>query len=422
MTQQTFNNNQSGLEVRTILNGNATDAESRLLALESAAIVLRTEQDILDNSTDSGGDRLMNADQAYFFSGIITSGFTLISNGTTIFKGADSAISGYNYTGVANALETSGGSQLSCDNIQVVAAAGSVIDDSVGQFVSFFQCALVQTSQSNLGSNIVSMSRNQLGNFTLPLSAGFLMSGTGNSLLEISANTVIPDTNAFTMFDLDTSTWRVIQFTDIAPNANPDNIILSGVASDGNLIPGLGVAVCNDVDFTGATTPLVGVSNKDIRWEFRGNPGLPDTTPVGCSNLTTPAPTVITVVSQFEKIAGTTMACPQISRWQQSADNELEYIGVEDEDVRIIVNISAERSGGAGNNDCEFSVFKDTGGGFVEVDANTRLFLELVANAKGGVILLRDTVSTGDKYTIYVKNDTDTDNVIVQTMQVDIEQ
>ncbi len=199
------------------------------------------------------------------------------------------------------------------------------------------------------------------------------------------------------------------------------NVFIRGDAGDANVNAG-GTATVNNVRNEGGFEPiLVGVSVKDLQWLFEGNPGFQSTQFIGNTNVTTPADTIIGVQGVFVQVAGTTTEFADNSHFAQFANMEMEHIGLQDRDIKIQVNFASKRASGSGAQDVVYSVFKDSGGGYVALDPSTDFSFEIDGAARGGSILVRDFASEGDKYSVFVKNDSSTQNIATPTLQLDCE-
>ena len=202
-------------------------------------------------------------------------------------------------------------------------------------------------------------------------------------------------------------------------NSNGSNVFIRGDAGSANINSG-GSATVTNVRNEGSTPIIIGVTIKDLQWTFTANPGFQNTQFIGNTNITTPVDTAF-LDSTFIKVLGTTTEFSDNSHFSQSANNEIEYIGLESRDVKITVNLSAKRASGAGSTDVIFSVFKNTGSGFSAVDSNTDSPTDIDNKSRPAVILVRDFANTGDKYSVYVSQPSSLITMSVPKLQLDIE-
>ena len=171
------------------------------------------------------------------------------------------------------------------------------------------------------------------------------------------------------MIDLGTATFDRIQIEAGSRFVVDSGITgIDGAASSANLNTG-GEGQISGCLFTGAGTRVAAnLDAGDIGWNHRDNSGIPDSAVIGCISLTSPTPTTISSTGVAVQMTGTTGLCSESERVVQSANNELQYIGLEPERGIITAEVSGTKAGGGGAVEYVISVYRDNvGGPFVQI-------------------------------------------------------
>jgi len=176
------------------------------------------------------------------------------------------------------------------------------------------------------------------------------------------------------------------------------------------------IAFMTENSFRGAGTYTSGFDQTTSGWFFSNNNGFIDSKFVGSmlmeSNATV---TSITVDSQWEKVAGTTVAGDALERFSMTGNNELTYDGIRDQDVILYCSLNCERSGGSGTIDYEFTLYKNA----AKV-SNVTSFLETNAQSKGASFIAPTSVSQNDTLEIRVRAVGNTTDALITNMQVSV--
>jgi hypothetical protein len=170
------------------------------------------------------------------------------------------------------------------------------------------------------------------------------------------------------------------------------------------------IASVTNCNFGQLTTPLVGVTKSDIRWDFQNNSGISNSTLRGDTYLTTPETVTINTAGVFEPING--------SNWQSdisemvSVDNEgiITYLLEDSREVFVSATATIEKSGG-GSSELAIRIALDTGAGFVtqaKTEAPTENSAPTAVTAQGLF-----TMSLGNKVQLFITNKDTTTSAIV---------
>lgn len=232
---------------------------------------------------------------------------TLTYTGTGVmFTGSDASFHIYNC-------------RLSCDT-------GTVFDitDTVGN-VKFYLCENVIVEQCAKWGNYDDMRLTQIRNSSCSdADQGITLSGTNGLILAISEFGLVSTNVTFVGIDLQTSITNTIEFTNLVLQAPSGGVGIKGAANSANVPSGL-IATVTDCSFNSTITPLNGIANSDIRWEFRGNAGIGDSTKAVDTYLTTQETVTISTAGVFVAIGGTNWQNDVASRFTTSTAGVATY-------------------------------------------------------------------------------------------------
>ena len=135
--------------------------------------------------------------------------------------------------------------------------------------------------------------------------------------------------NGAVAIDLQTSVLQTVELRDCLFNPAPAAAVtgISGLPNSGNIAPGnfASVASC---EFQVGTTPLVGLTTDDVRWNFNDNVGLQNTSQRALNNIQDNA--VLTDLVENTAVAAEgTWTLVNNSQFQQGAadTSQIQYIG-----------------------------------------------------------------------------------------------
>ena len=222
-----------------------------------------------------------------------------------------------------------------------------------------------------------------------------------------------------TAIDLGTATFDSIAILASTDLPTATNVFLSGAANSANLTAG-GQAVVSNVRFEGTEDPtIINILSSDLQWDFNSSPPLISSISAGFFNLTTTALTSVPSQNTYVKIQGTTTAFNGNSRVAQTANNEFQWNSLTPKPIVISAQVSFTKTGAA--EEYEITVFKDTGSGFVIIDASIKACGEIKSATEQISVTVPDTPSPGDKYSIFVQCTSATGaDLTAECMQIEI--
>lgn len=273
-----YPNNAAGLITPTILRSQQTDIiESFLNFLSDIpdTIQITSEQDWIDNTTDSGGnDRTMILDKTYVVVGAVTHAFTLKANGINRITANAVLTVSNNYTGVnAHAYEVDNAAfGLVFDNITINCPGKDWILSTASIFLSTDRCSIQALGLGTCNALVGFFAFTRYGNTGAEFTTGMVFTTTGNVSMDVTNCAYFPNqaTASLPCLDLNSSTWGDMRVESTKFNLGGTNFAITGLSSAGNLI---NAGFVNHCDMTGSANALDGVSEHDDPWIFTGNLG-----------------------------------------------------------------------------------------------------------------------------------------------------
>lgn len=245
---------------------------------------------------------------------------------------------------------------------------------------------------------------------------GISFDGTFSEGVRITGN-VIEDTVQGTLVDLGTSTFGALSLDHNFVKSNAGLVFLSGLADSGNIPIGSQASVISNITFGGNTPAIVGVSFTDLRYDFQINNTIPDSSPIGSmyaqdNNSTTS----INFVSVPVLMNVSTTAGANIQRFEMTGNNVLKYIGQKTFYGLATVSATIERSFALfGSKYVRVYVYQNG----TAVDGGSQ-GLEVDTIARSVTTLADVVIQPNDEFSIYVSNETDSDDLVVTQLQVNI--
>ena len=218
-------------------------------------------------------------------------------------------------------------------------------------------------------SNVVFITSAKIGLFTSMASFVFVdSSGTGNiadgisifgtdwRVLRAQNSGFITTSTTFVGLDLGTATINAIAIGPIivVGQGGVGAVGISGLAGSGNVIAG-NTARVDQTNYIGNVIPLVGITNQDVRWEFKENSLIPDSVNEADVYLTGGAETITTgSAGDWQEIGvpsagGVSWASDIASRFTVGTDGVITYIGERDACLRVSGRATVEKVGGGSN-------------------------------------------------------------------------
>ena len=210
--------------------------------------------------------------------------------------------------------------------------------------------------------------------------------------------------------DLGTATASAVGFGPLVfvGQGGAGSIGISGLANSGNVIAG-NTARITETNYLGNVTPLSGLTNSDVRWEFSDNSIISDSISDGLIHVSgSSTETVISSAGVDVKMTNT-WTQDDISRFSFDATGKLTYTG--ERVLRLPIDISATLlMASGGDKQVEVSIAING----TSVAATT--MQATVSAAKAGSIssIWQYDCNPGDYVEVFVGNLTDTVNIIGQ--------
>lgn len=196
-------------------------------------------------------------------------------------------------------------------------------------------------------------------------------------------------------------------FVDALLSVSTLGYTLSGLTASGNILPG-GFAVISRIVNFGEV--LDGITVNDATWLFRNNQNIADSHPDGLLSLQGNATnTVITVTGTPVLVAGTWVV-EGTSQATGTAAGRVTYDGVKDVRWPLAFTVSLRPVSGSNK---QLAVYFAKNG---TVIANSKRTATVSSGGLASVSgLWQDTFSTGDYIEVFVANDTDTVDILVES-------
>lgn len=273
-------------------------------ALMTKVVIVNT---VTDLPTPSGGKHTLAANTSYRFGDNVSIGTNYLqySAGTDV-SAAAAGVSVITYTGTnpmnqgADANATIKDITLNCPNADAFSWADTggggnsiiVIQDMIivackafGTFNDIHTLIVDVVAALNCTDGLVFLGNSQIG------------------CKVITLNLTSTDTG-FIGFDFTGATMRAVNIDGGVLTGGVGSIGIKGDAASANITTGF-IANVSNIQFTGVTTALSGITVDDIRWNFRGNGVVPDTMPDALVSLTANATATALSVGVPTLVAGT---------------------------------------------------------------------------------------------------------------------
>jgi hypothetical protein len=336
-----------------------------------------------------------------------------ITGGSVCMKGSSPFITELLTTASGFLFEINGGSilwefiQFNCPNARVFDFSGTGFNSIVGDRVVVSSALGVGCISGAFSSTFSSLT---VVSTTVD---GIVWTGLGNNQINMRDTIGLGWTGA--LFDLGTATFSLISIGNNNRLLSPGGTtILSGMANNGNLGV-LGKAVVEGNFFNGTGTALSGITKKDLQWKFAGNTGVADSVAVGSYSKDAASTTTINTVNVWERISGATTVTPSLERYTQTADNTIRYDDEDEIQPTASASITCEKTGAT--KFFEFAFGIDTGSGPV-IDSASIIQAEVKTTLVPVSLVSSIVLNNEDDAGIFVRNVTDADNIIIDSMNV----
>lgn len=420
MAQNEFNDGDQLSVVRSTINGNATDAESRLSNLEINTTV------IVRQASDFG---VIDSSKVYLIDGVIDMGTTSIeipSGGISIigftFDVSKLISSAAGYTMFTSPIGGSG-NVIGMDYAIEVTGTTSQVYDLVGDtgFEAFEFSRINYNDCTSLGTIDTYRQGLESGTGRFGGTPELTLEGTwvGGYFIDTSIVRGLTD-GAYSLYKAGVSfsmasRFRSNQNLDLNANVaffdfSPSNFVNpSTVQLEGCLVTRNGVQDATD------TTIIPNMPVGDIVSNFMGNIGLPNTFVGGMLNITTEVATTIGSSSTFFDLAGT-WAASDLQHFDSPSNGQLRHLGTTPREYKLTADLTIESNT---NNEIAIRVRKwdDSAASFIDVFTQTRQVNALVGTRDVAFFTLRIglTLDQNDYIFLQVANNSAANDATVET-------
>ncbi len=282
--------------------------------------------------------------------------------------------------------------------------------DTIGSTVFKFQDATI-------------LACNKIGTFTglanalfvtgaaLNTNDGVTYTGTNLTAATVDKMFMISSSAGFIAIDLGVATIQNIEVTNLIVQAPSGAIGISGAAASANVLSGFLGMVANCSFSGGMTAPLSGITVDDFRWTFSDNSPIPDTVHDALLAFNGNATETVIGTQNVAVIVNATWTCVRSSIFEcttggrVTSESERDLTG-----AAIDISVGLLSSGG-GTIDVTVYLAKngteDSGSGVsINISGSNQAFISLP---------WLDTTEDGDFYEVFVENNTNTTNIIVES-------
>ena len=247
----------------------------------------------------------------------------------------------------------------------------------------------------------------QVSNLTGPVGVSITQT-TPSVVMDFSRLSIFGMTAGSVGIDLNSSVNQGVDITSVVMFGDATATAISGLASSGNISSG-NLGTVNNCNFSSFTTQLSGISTEDVRWDFSGNAGLPDSISDGLIHTESNAlESVIATISVPVKLNAVFLD-DDISRFTSDGTGRLTYVG--ESPARLPIDITATVKAASGG-DKQIGLCVALKGSVV----TTTCVQGTASSAKLTSLtsIWQHNFVNGDYIEAFVDNKTDITNVIAQ--------
>jgi hypothetical protein len=366
---------------------------------------------------NGAGEHELEAETAYWITGPISMAnpIRFVFSSSTLY-GNSSSQSIINYTGSGYAVRGGANTVIQmrdmridsgADGIEFSSGGGSGSQDSV----LLSNIAILTPTGRHLSIDNV----DQLvidGCFFLG-AQGFLLSGAGVGIATMNRS-VFQNIAIGSIIDFGSAVTEIAVVDSCSITGPAGSVAIAGAAGSANLTAtGSGRATNNTV--AQGVIATSGITTRDIKWRFDGNVRIPDSNTIAFAYIDTPSTTVISGAGIDTPIAGSWLAASVSERATVSAAGVVTFENIEEDTGLVNVTFAATKVGG-GLGSYTFKVQKDSGGGYVDVEAITKT-VELSSTTSSVTLMGATTYVDNDKFRLVAVGNGTSDNIDVSVTQ-----
>lgn len=244
---------------------------------------------------------------------------------------------------------------------------------------------------------------------TFSLNDGLTAAGTTNwSIFSLDKLALISTNAAFIGVDLETSLHQTLEFSDLILRAPAGAIGIKGLADSANLTSG-NLATVVKGEFSGGLTPLSGIAIDDIRWDFQANACISDSVSDALASFNgNTTETSIANVNEPTKV-NAVWTCVRESRFTCSTNGRATFNAERDDFFPADVSAGIISVGGTPINATVYLAKNGTA-----IDATGIPVAISGATPRTLTIPWQVTMSKDDYLEVFVENNTNDNNIIVE--------
>lgn len=393
----------AGIQVSQV--GDAIQIGTSALPAPVTTVIVNSE---VDFPTQDATTITLDAGIQFILGASFTTAKNFIIGDKSLFTGGNILSPVLTYTGTAP-MFTSVDASFTIRDIQIdhPNSEGFNFTDTVGGAVLFLNEKVRTVSGTKYGTFNDLQTVLIEGSSALDVDDGITLQGVNNLIFSTDKFYMGSTSPTFAGIDLTTSITQNLEFDDLIVIGPVGSVGIKGAASSGNVPVGT-VATVSRGNFSGVDTPLDTIAVDDIRWEFAGNSGIPNTRRDAListsSNL---LETVITATLTPVKV-NAVWVCEGESFFDCDTAGRMTYIG--ENQFRAPIDFSTTVKMAAGSSK-QVTVFIAVNGTVVSQTGKEATVS--AANPSSIATAWQHTFSTGDYVEVWVENDTDTNNIIM---------
>ena len=371
-------------------------------------IVINQESDFPDQDTTT---ITLATGTAYKIGSPFVTTKTIIGNNSTVFSSSAGGVPLITYTGtgsmfkVDNTILRVTGMTVDCPN----GTAFEINGDNTGnpnQRMNIANLAVVNCEKfiDFNGAGAVVLGVVQMGNLNGSIGAEF--NATNALVISLDRVACFGLNAGAVMWDFGTMTALEIEMSDVIVAGDAAAIAMSGAANSANILSG-GNGTVTGCNFATSTTPLSGIDEQDIRWNFTDNSqNVENSNNSSDTFLMSPETVTINTIGVFEPINGVNWSSTVQNRFTTATSGVTTYIGERPIKIKTSGSVTMEKVGG-GSDQIEARIALNgttllQSSAITENSAPTSVPLESIFD-----------VVNGDEISVEVANNTSTADVIV---------
>jgi len=232
--------------------------------------------------------------------------------------------------------------------------------------------------------------------------------GTSGTILLCDRINFTSTSASFKAIDLGTATQILLEFNTMIVNAPAGAFGISGLTSSGN-VPAGSLARVENCTFVSGVTPLETITADDIRWSFKNNTGIKDTFADALTAFRSNATETVIATQDVPVIINATWVEEQVSQFSTTTAGRATYLAERDLQVPITASAGLISSGGGAINVSMSLALNGT----VISTSSVQIAIS-GSSAQTLSIPWQITMSEDDYVEVFVENNTNTTNIIVE--------